>query len=545
MKRICLIIAMIMIFACFGSVSAAETLENPTICTWKDNKTSAVSIRIDDGLYESAVIYNQLQKKYGVKSTQMMITNKLDNDDGSIDTELVANWQAIFDEGYMDLGNHSYTHNIRYNNTDTYTTEEMVHDITGSYNLLRRCFPDQDVIFFTPPWGNTKGGSLEEAKKNHYALTKSSTSNPNKSTPKDMFLISAETSTNSKAVSDLTAWVDNAVTAKGWQVILFHGIETGSKPSTYETLDENVEALFQYMKQKSDAGDVWSGSLNEVAKYVYERDSATVTATQADDATIKISLTDTMADNNIFDYPLTVKVNVPTSWTGRISAVQAGNAENLTAYTENGKKYVYAHIVPDGGEAAVVLEGSSEVVGDTLYLTGPGKITDNSAWIAKKNEIKKVEISGGLAGIGKDVFSQFDSISSVSFDGTYDDWKSFAIDSGNDALKYSSISHLSGTLLAPAKDYRGKVEVNVNNSVVGAQRNLSLEVKLDKTAKDDLSIYLAIYNANGKLTTLRQPDLVEGESSDIFTANETLSKDDNYKLMVWAKNCTPATDYAD
>lgn len=61
MKKACLLMVLLIICAAFPAV-AAETLDAPVICTWEDNKTSAVSIRIDDGIYNSAVVYNQLQK---------------------------------------------------------------------------------------------------------------------------------------------------------------------------------------------------------------------------------------------------------------------------------------------------------------------------------------------------------------------------------------------------------------------------------------------------------------------------------------------------
>lgn len=448
-KMLSIMILAIILVTPTTSLANTETLDAPQICTWKDNKTSAVSIRIDDGLYDSAVVYNQLQKKYGVKSTQMMITNKLDNEDGSINNQLVANWQAIFDDGYMDLGNHSYSHNIKYNNTDTYTTEEMVYDITGSYNLLRRCFPNQEVLFFVPPWGHTKGGSLEEAKKNHYALTKSSTSNPNPSSPKNMFMISAVTSTNTKTVSDMTAWIDNAVTAKGWQVILFHGIETGSSPSTYETLDENVEGLFKYIKQKSDAGDVWSGSLNEVVKYIYERDSATANILETTSNSMKLSLTDTMTDNEIFDYPLTVKVNVPSSWAEEVLLKQGGKKAVSKVFEENGKKYAYVDVIPDGGE--IVLE--------------------------------------------------------------------------------------NGKVITPSKEFLDKADILINTT------ETSFELSVIPTSTDiemnDVGVYLAVYEGNGKLKKLEPITKTEKTDRTVFSGN--LPQNEKFKLMVWAYPCTPMT----
>lgn len=58
-------------------------------------------------------------------------------------------------------------------------------------------------------------------------------------------------------------------------------------------------------------------------------------------------------DDSVFDYPLTVKVNLPLSWSGSVKCTQYGKTETVEIFAENGKNYAYVNIVPDGGNAVI------------------------------------------------------------------------------------------------------------------------------------------------------------------------------------------------
>ena len=473
----------------------------------------------------------------------MMITKNLVKDDGNPNTELIAKWQAIFNDGLMDLGNHSYSHAIKYSQTDTFTTEELEYDITGSYNLLKKFFPNQEVLVFGPPWGSTKGGSVDEAKKYHYALSKGHTNNPNPATPKNMFLISAETNTSANPLSTLTGWVDNAITGKGWQVILLHGVSIDDSPSTYETLDENVEALFKYIKQKSDAGDVWSGSLNEVVKYIYERDSATVEVLETTAATMKIGLTDTMADNEIFDYPLTVKVNVPSAWPDEVTYTQNGASQTAEIFEESGKKYALVKIIPDGGDATLKVYADYEISGDTVSFSGigsTGDFSESAPWASE--EIKYVEIGEGVSEIGKNSFAGC-KLTEIRYAGTYENWKAVDIKEGNDAVLKADVVFADGLkLLANTNGIMENADFLLetrNNSIT---TEYALSVIGQAVNADRLKVFIVVYNANGKM--LGCENLAEDTGyADRIIYTGSMTNEANYKLMVWEYPCNPIVDF--
>ncbi len=334
-----------------------DGIVEPIVCTWADNKTAAVSVTIDDGVYDSAIIYNDLQKKYGIRSTQFIITKGLNDEFGSKNLYYVDGWNEIFKQGYMDVGNHSYSHAIKYS-TDTYTEEELAHDIITSQEELKEVFADHDVISFATPWGQNPQNVITELKKSHYANRGAGggvISNGKKIS--NMYKLPSVTVQFGTPLEDLNGYVDEVVSTGGWYIPLLHGI--GADTSSAESYASNINTIeehFKYIKEKSDAGDVWSGSFNDVVKYIYERNSAKVEVVSSAEDSITINVTDTMEDNEIFDYPLTIKVNVPKEWSEKAQITQGKTTKDVKVVDEDGKKFVYVNVIPDGGEAVIIVK---------------------------------------------------------------------------------------------------------------------------------------------------------------------------------------------
>ncbi len=358
MKRLMsMVLTMSMLGIMAPYVMAETQLEEPVVCDWAGNKKAAVSITIDDGVYDSAVKYNELQKKYGIKSTQFVIPGRLEGADSSV----MNGWRAIFKEGYMDVGNHSYEHKLKYN-TSTYTDEELKTDITGSQQRIKEFFPGNDVISFATPWGQTPDNVVEELKKGHYANRLASGGYLPTKTPTDFYKIPAYAVQYGTSIDKINGYVDSAIARGGWYVDLLHGIgEEGTADNTYLSKYETIEEHFKYIKSKVDSGEVWSATFNEVVRYIYERDSAKTEIVKAEDKSIVINLTDGMKDNKIFDYPLTVKINVPKNWEDKVKVTQNKNSDTAEAVIENGKKYVYLDIIPDSGEVTLSVDTLLEI----------------------------------------------------------------------------------------------------------------------------------------------------------------------------------------
>jgi hypothetical protein len=155
----------------------------------------------------------------------------------------------------------------------------------------------------------------------------------------------------------LAAIVDPSKTVEygGWYCVHGHSIQDGNGSRGVwtslfrDTLGLGPEAAVNPLVDKD---KLWIDTFVNVAKYGQERDSAELTLTpDIAGGTIKYTLSDRM-DDTIFDYPLTVKIKVPASWTV-VSAVQGGDALPCDIVENSGSKYALVKSVPDKGEVTV------------------------------------------------------------------------------------------------------------------------------------------------------------------------------------------------
>ncbi|MBP3494758.1 MAG: InlB B-repeat-containing protein [Clostridia bacterium] len=129
-----------------------------------------------------------------------------------------------------------------------------------------------------------------------------------------------------------------------WTVECLHGVIESDQPIGYITI--SYAAFISKCEYLKKAG-VWCGSFTEVTQYLQEAQTATVKTISLTDTEIKLSLTDTL-DDTMYNFPLTIKVDIPDAWTD-ITATQNGKV--LEYFIEDG--YAYVNAVPDCGEIIV------------------------------------------------------------------------------------------------------------------------------------------------------------------------------------------------
>ena len=343
----------ILIAACqfFGADVSQDpaSLTAPEVCSWPDNRKAAVSITIDDGDYGSALTFNELFKKYDVHATEFLIPAAFEEKD-----EAIKGWADLFAEGYIDIGNHSYDHTLRYNEYDTYTDEQLDYDVNASYDILKKSFPDADILSYATPWGQTNDKVTKVIEQNHYAIRGVGGDIVESKKWMNLFSLPSYVVVFGTTAEELNSITDEAISGGDWFIQLHHAV--GGEDSPADALSTNpkeLEAHLEYLNARSQENDVWAGSFNDVVKYISERTKAKTTVLWTRKSSIGLSLTDSMEDNELFDYPLTLKVYLPESWTGRVRVSQGSMHETCTIEEENGQKFVYIHAVPDGGNITV------------------------------------------------------------------------------------------------------------------------------------------------------------------------------------------------
>ena len=120
-----------------------------------------------------------------------------------------------------------------------------------------------------------------------------------------------------------------------------HNILSPSAADGNYILEEHAERLFAQASGYGD--DIWIANYTEATKYYHEWSSATVTGSyDAASNTVGVSLTDNERDD-IYDMPLTVKVNVPGTWS---SATVGGESLEIRKNSDGGS-FVYVNIAPE------------------------------------------------------------------------------------------------------------------------------------------------------------------------------------------------------
>jgi len=102
-----------------------------------------------------------------------------------------------------------------------------------------------------------------------------------------------------------------------------------------------------YLKTKN----LWVDTFGSVTEYIKERTSADLSLVSSSDVQIVLRLTDTL-DDAIYDEPLTIRSEVPSSW-DNVNVQQGSGAVTVTSVLEDIKRVIYYNVIPDRGFIAL------------------------------------------------------------------------------------------------------------------------------------------------------------------------------------------------
>ncbi|MEJ0082344.1 MAG: hypothetical protein WDM78_15660 [Puia sp.] len=116
----------------------------------------------------------------------------------------------------------------------------------------------------------------------------------------------------------MKSWVDTTCLNKDmWLVLVFHGIDSlGWEPTPIPKLEE----YFNYIKEREDK--LWIATFGDVARYIREREHATINSSEKD-GKISVSLLHSLSKTD-YDLPLTLKTYVPSTW-NKVTVIQGAS----------------------------------------------------------------------------------------------------------------------------------------------------------------------------------------------------------------------------
>lgn len=341
----------------------------------KYGHTSIVTLTMDDGVQGGVTKYNNWFKQYGLRGTAMIWATRLQ--------ENSSFYQSVFADGYIDLGSHSKTH---VDLTSGSVTDEIRNaEVVESQSIMKNLFPGQQVITYAPAENRLDDASEVLARQTYWAMRQGKRGY-NSLDPADdgiggWYDLKIQGIHNPVDESGVTCGIndmlDIAASKPMWLIEMFHGVDSGYGAVT--TTD--AQSHFSYISQLQNEGKLWCASFAEATKYIRERQNTVIEDVATENSrTIKLTMTGLPED--IFNYPLTVKSEVPADWI-YAKVTQDGSVQAPEIKVEDGRCYIYYDANPTGGE--ITVENVSELPQVTikeLKINTSGSLTQSAGSVA-------------------------------------------------------------------------------------------------------------------------------------------------------------------
>ncbi len=310
--------------------------ENPgdaDVCIWKDDKLGAVTVTIDDNQSGQIKWWMEQGEKYDYRFTWFVITNWVGNNGAGGKWE---QFQELVQQGH-DVQSHTVSH---------LSDKEL--DIDDEYRMSKEIIeeniPEHPVTAVAYPGGGQSFRNDHAVASKYFVAGRGTSAVINKVNSTDYMSVNSVSGqfvfNNPKTWADLGHIINRTHEKRlyrGWYCVHFHNL----KPKD----QAHVVDAFEYLK--SNDADFWVGLFREVAMYAQERDTAEVETKIMSPTQIAISLKDRM-DDQVYNFPLTVKVRLPDDWQGAIAGQNQKQIDCKVIIHEEAK-FALVQAVPDLG----------------------------------------------------------------------------------------------------------------------------------------------------------------------------------------------------
>lgn len=398
------------------TISYSDVLQLGTeIMKVKDNRKGIYTITMDDGYKTSSEnFYQPWFEQYDLHGSPVVIYNWMFGsgmgDQHIVNSERKEYFDNALISGRFEMGSHSTTHVYLSNAGITDAVRD--YEIVQSQSLLKNLFPAQEILTYTPA-----GNAYDPVKdlpfvKSAYWAMRSGTrgTNPlNTLTVDNMYQLkirdvlgnsdwrTTNQAGDGRTTAVMNSWIDSAIANREWMVEMWHTIgwadpDTGLMVSDggYLPIGEQIaEEHLSYAAGKQQSGELWVATFGEAVKYQRERLAATL-VDQATKTSRVIQLTDTLPDS-IFQYPLTLKSEVPADWL-YADVLQDGRSQAVSVVEENGKYFIYYDAVPDRGDVIITkrMTAVPDGIATAINVTAAGPLSQ------QKNTLSPIVFQAGI-----------------------------------------------------------------------------------------------------------------------------------------------------
>ncbi len=352
-----------------------RTLSAPTFTNFYNGYKSALTMTFDDGYDVGTGRYvNSLFEQYGFRGTMMLGACFLESDDGNgnkvPNENLINQWNTVLAEGYLDVGCHGYDHLNPVGLSSSYYQRE----IDDALAFLRTNFPGQKVLTFATPYAHIDS-PYEEYLKNHVISNRLESDGQliKVGQENNLYRVKSYSFKKDTVMSIFNEDIGTKLEKDGtWVVELLHCVLDGPYNSTdtsKQKLSEHCAYIYNNYKDT-----VWVASFEDVSIYLKQVESAKINYVASDRESMTINVTCPL-DEEIYNYPMTVKLRVPSYATSAYMMVD-GEAVILDVTRGSGVNTVIVKNIPVNGEnVKIYLGGNYNYANDCLHVWGNKRVS--------------------------------------------------------------------------------------------------------------------------------------------------------------------------
>jgi len=280
-------------------------ISDTIICRWKDDKKCAYSLCADDSTHSHLDFMAAQMLRRGFAGTFWINPGlgEIPEDKKYMNwgfswLSRKSDWLAIAREGF-DFANHTMHHRGAKNH------EEAEYEIGECSRVIWDSVPGQKLQLFLPGGGTTWDIPNEDIYK--IAAKYDCVAGRGGGMCDQIWDAKDEVCDTEH---HLIQAVDSALKTGSWRIGAFHGV--GPRQEWIHTDDAPFIALLDYLYEKR--ADIWIDTNTKVHKYMIEYAHAQHPTAEVRENGIYVTLTVNHPRLDLYDYPLTLKTEVPPYW---------------------------------------------------------------------------------------------------------------------------------------------------------------------------------------------------------------------------------------
>ncbi len=309
------------------------------VATWRGFRSAAISYTFDDNCPNQLAIAVPMFDRFGFKVTLFTVT--------SPKWVWPANWSGLQKAALG--GDEIASHTIDHPKFDTLSDSALQAELSRSRDTINAHIKGKRCITIAYPYC-FPGNEAMDAE--YYIAARGCSGQIVSKTPSDFMNISSFVCGDQglNTVTAIDAEADSAAARNGWCVYLMHGIN-GTEPGAYSPISQDtILATLEYLSAHPD--EFWVAPFGTVARYIKERNSASVSEVSAHGDSITFRMTDNL-DGSYYDVPLTVRRELPEGWDSAIVYQNDGPLSSDIVKIDR-VRYVTFDALPDTGNVTIV-----------------------------------------------------------------------------------------------------------------------------------------------------------------------------------------------